>query len=522
MPPAPPEPRGFLLAQTPADATTAIVIGGLGRTRDLEFSRFHRVLWFVDAASHQPVPAGLPVSQIETVIVETLAPEQTIALVERFLRLNPRQLPALFVADAVLSTHTAAYQPLIERVHAEIEDTRRARITRQQDGFTWQKHRLLNARAYARAPFPASWAGALRGVPAFVCGAGPSLDVSIAPLAAHARTAVVFSADSALHALARHRVQADFAVSTDIAKTPEKCLPVDFTPGRVVLSSISPPAWQHATPRPPFFLSGHQLTDDWFAAHGVPRTTLAVSESCGSTALDLALHLGCDPVYLFGIDLAVDPVHPARRHQQDANPELYLNSNYDPSAQLPRVPGNYTENVPCFALGDWRALDARLAARTSPTIYNVTDRGARLRGTIVVPPDRFTLSAPTLAKESALAALPDIASATLSGGSARERRDDSPSATASADAALARLRAAGQRCVAAVPQLRAALARGGPAALANLFPETVIDPDCGRGVLGAFALKLMPHLVPPIEGDTAFWAALLDEYAELAHLAATA
>ena len=522
MPPASPEPRGLLLAQTPADATTAIVIGGLGRTRDLEFSRFQRLLWFVDAAHRQPAPAALPVSQLEIAAVETLAPEQITAVVERFLRLNPRRLPALFVTDAILATHSAAYPALIERVHAEIEDTRRARITRQQDGFTWQKHRLRNARAYAQHRLPAAWAGALRGIPAFVCGAGPSLDISIAPLAAHAQSAVIFSADSALRALARHGVQADFAVSTDVAKLPEKCLPDQLPPRRVVLSSISPPAWQDALPQPPLFISGHQLTDDWFAAQGVPRTALAASESCGSTAIDLALHLGCEPIYLFGLDLAVDPANQARRHQQDANPELYLNSNYDPGAQLPRVPGNYAEKVPCFALGDWRALDARLAARTTGKIYNVTDRGARLRGTTVVHPDHFTLSTPAFAKAPALAALPDIASASNSGGSARERRDDSPFATASTDAALARLRTAGERCVAAIPALRAALAQGGPVSLAAALREFAIDPDCGRGVLGAFALKLMPHLVPPIEGDTAFWTALLDEYSELAQLAATA
>lgn len=503
MPP-PPEPRGLLLAQTPADATTAIVIGGVGRTRDLEFSRFQRVLWFVGATHREPAPAGITANQLEIAGVETLAPEQVTALVERFLRLNPRHLPALFVADTVLATHTAAYQALIDRVHAEIEDTRRARITRQQDGFSWQKHRLLNARAYLQHRLPASWAGALRGVPAFVCGAGPSLDVSIVPLAAHAGSAVIFSADSALRALARRGLQTDFAVSTDVAKVPAKCLPDQLAPARVLLSSISPPAWQDALSQPPFFVSGHQLTDDWFAAHGVPRTALAASESCGSTAIDLALHLGCEPIYLFGIDLAVDPANQARRHQQDADPALYRQSNYDPTAQLPRVPGNYAEKVPCFALGDWRALDARLAARTSGKIYNVTDRGARLRGATLVHPDRFTCAVSSIAKETALISLAPSAPA------------------ASAEAALATLRAAGERCAKAVSPLRSALAQGGPASVAAMLREIALDPDCGRGVLGAFALKLMPHLVPPLEGDTAFWTALLDEYAELAQLAATA
>ena len=158
-----------------------------------------------------------------------------------------------------------------------------------------------------------------------------------------------------------------------------------------------PPAWQTAhAASPPLFLSGPQVTDDWLATQGVARTALAVSESCGSTALALAEHLGCSPIYLFGLDLAVDDTDPARRHQKDADPALYHASNYDPTARLPRVPGNYAATVPCFALGDWRALDARLADGPVGHVFNITDRGARLRGTTVVHPGQFNLPAPAV------------------------------------------------------------------------------------------------------------------------------
>ena len=48
----------------------------------------------------------------------------------------------------------------------------------------------------------------------------------------------------------------------------------------------------------------------------------------------------------------------------------------------------------------------------------------------------------------------------------------------------------------------------------------VIDPELIR-LLGAYELKLMPHLFPPIEGDNAFWQGLLDEFTMLAMLAAS-
>ncbi|MCX6954450.1 MAG: hypothetical protein NTV51_20040, partial [Verrucomicrobia bacterium] len=84
-------------------------------------------------------------------------------------------------------------------------------------------------------------------------------------------------------------------------------------------------------------------------------------------------------------------------------------------------------------------------------------------------------------------------------------------------AALARLRAVGAGAAQSLPALRQALATGGPAGLAAAFRPVLQDPDTGRA-LGAFALKLMPHLMPPTEGDPALWQTLLDEFAELCAL----
>jgi hypothetical protein len=492
---------GVLLDQTFAGATTCIVVGGLDGVAPRDFSHYRSLLWFVDSAAALHPPAGLARDRLKIASIEQLAAADLASALERFVRLNPRSLPSLLVTAAVAGPHADRYQAVIDEVHRHLESTQRARVTRQKDGFAWQRHILQNAPAYIRHRVPDAWAGALRGLPAFVVGAGPSLDVSIEKLAAHAGRAVIFSADSALRALARRGVAADFAVSTDAAKVPEKCLPDDLAPARVVLASVSPPSWSAALPADhSFFLSGNQLTDDWLATHGVARTAITVAESCGSTALELAHFLGCDPICLFGLDLAVDPANQARRHQQDADPALYVKSNYDPTVALPRVPGNYAETVPSFALGDWRDLDARLAARTTPQILNVNDRGARLRGTTLVHPNAFALRTPTREKSAALVAL----SAAASPGS-------------SADFALGKLRAVGTRCTQAIPNLRRALERGGPVALAAAFPPLVLDPEIGRA-LGAFALKLMPHLVPPIEGDAAFWQSLLDEFTELTAL----
>ncbi len=482
---------GFIVENQYPGATTCIIVGGLTGIDPAIFHAYRHVLWWC----HDPALAAF------TVPVERppLSHSEPGLIIERFLRRDPRHLPSLYVTA---DTTEPTYQAVVTAAHTVLESAHRTRLTRQKDGFIWQKHLLQNAPAYIRQRLPAAWAGALRGLPAFICGAGPSLDVSLPALAAAADRAVIFSADSALRALARHGVAADFAVSIDAAKVPEKCLPATHPPHRVVLASVSPPAWQTALPAAQiFFLSGPQVTDDWLATQGVPRTALAVAESCGSTALELAHHLGCDPIYLFGMDLAVDPANQARRHQAHAAPALYTQSHYDPTTRLPRVPGNYTETVPCFALGDWRELDARLAARPDSRVINVTDRGARLRGTTVVHPVNFSLPAPSNAKPTKLAAL-------------------APS-TATSTTALKHLRALGDRNQQAIPALQKAFAQGGTSALAAAFVPLVVDPENGRA-LGSFALKIMPHLVPPIEGKSEMWQTLIDEFYELARIAQNA
>ncbi len=493
---------GILFDQSVPGATTCIVVGPLGDVRDLDFARYRAVLWWIETRASKPLPPGLTATNTQIAPIENAASVDISGALERFVRLDPRHLPSLIISDALAGALSKNYDRVISAVHSMLESTHRSRMTRQKDGFTWQKHILRNAPSYVQSRLPDAWANALRGLPAIVCGSGPSLDVSINKLVAAANQAVVFSADSALRALARHGVAADFAVSIDAAKIPEKCLPPDSPPRRVVLASISPPGWQDAiSPTRRFFLSGNQLTDDWLATFGTPRTAIRAIESCGSTAIELAAFLGCDPIYLFGLDLAVDPANPARRHQHDADPGLYGKSNYDPTANLPRVPGNYADTVPCFALGDWRELDHRLAGRTAPRIFNVNDRGARLRGTTLVHPEKFFLTAAPGAKDIPLAALPGTVALPKNPG------------------ALSRLSAAGRTWQEALPGLHRELSQNGPVTLANAFRPLVLDPEYGRA-LGAFALKLMPHLVPPIEGDHTFWQTLLGEFEDLAALAA--
>ena len=66
-----------------------------------------------------------------------------------------------------------------------------------------------------------------------------------------------------------------------------------------------------------------------------------------------------------------------------------------------------------------------------------------------------------------------------------------------------------------IESLRAALAGEGSTGVAKIFRELLADREMAA-VFGAFAFKLMPHLMPPLEGNPAFWSVLVEEFAALA------
>jgi hypothetical protein len=443
-------------------ATTCIVIGQPEADLVTELARYRHVLWLTDSNSAQTVRTHRVAKSFQRVLVDELPADGIETVLTQFIGYDARHLPSLYVMNGVQDRNTTAYSTVIDAIHEAFQSHHVARVTRQKDGFTWQKHLLQNVSAFVQRRLPAAWEGALHGQPAFVCGAGPSLDVTAPRLAAIADRGVVFAADSALRALARHGISIDFAVSIDAAKQPAKCLAPDSLPERVVLASVSPPAWCDALPIDRcFFVSGRQVTEDWLATQGVVRTATAAQENCGSTALELARFLGCAPIYLFGLDLAVDSANPASRHNAAADATIYTNSGFNPAQQLPTVPGNYAARVPTFAAGDWRALDERLAEWPAGLVFNVNDRGARYRNTTLVHPDQFVPNTPTTIKNTLLAHLATLETA-------------APNAL---DTVRSKMNVVATRAAQLPSPLRAALAAKSPETVAEIFKTFLVDRD---------------------------------------------
>jgi hypothetical protein len=486
--------RGIVSAQMSPGARTCVVVGSLEQVDGLDLASYQSLLWFAREGACVPERFGVTPARLVVEPVERADSTRIGGAVDRLIQRDAVRLPSVILTEDAVGEAAGQFLPVVETILAQCESHLRARLTRQRVGFLWQTHLLANLRAYADRRVPAAWAGALQGVPAFVCGSGPSLDASAAKLAAVADRGLVLAADSALGALARLGVAVDFAVSIDATKTPEKCLRDCPPPAHLVLASVSPPEWRDAVPADRVcYVSGNQMTEQWLAEQGVYKTTMSVQGNCGITAVELAVFLGCSPIYLFGMDNAVDGKGSGRLHQQHFNTALLGDERFRATANYPKVPGNYQEEIATPFLREWRMLDTRCAELPAGSVTNVIDRGARLRNTTLLHPDDFSLAAGPSDKALRLAAL-----APLDGlGELQWRK-----------AAQAVQRAAGG-VQGKINEAWTALHRGDQARAVRLLADA-FQNAAFRSLMGNYGLKVMPHLVQP-SGSVEFWKTQIAE-----------
>jgi hypothetical protein len=155
--------------------------------------------------------------------------------------------------------------------------------------------------------------GSFQGVPAIICGAGPSLQEEIKTLRELEHKALIFAGGSAISALSHAKVLPHFALAIDPNLEEWNCLKrnsafeVPFIFGSRVLPKIfqavqgdlgyvqtfsGGPMEQMVEEE--LGLSGFEFESDG-GLPGLSVTTLAIN---------LALHMGCDPIILCGVDLA--------------------------------------------------------------------------------------------------------------------------------------------------------------------------------------------------------------------------
>lgn len=183
------------------------------------------------------------------------------------------------------------------------------REARRVLGAKYARNTLANLPAFDRTGDVSALSGLARGTPAFIAGAGPSLNANLEALArvpGLRDRALVIATDTALRPCLAAGITPDFAVAVDASEANARHLidlPANDT-WLVAEPSIDPRALAAFDGRASLWrVATH---DPWplLRALGVERGTLAVWGSVLTAAADLALRLGCDPLIFVGADLA--------------------------------------------------------------------------------------------------------------------------------------------------------------------------------------------------------------------------
>lgn len=237
---------------------------------------------------------------------------------------------------------------------------------------------LRNLGHIVRGPDVAGLRERLRGVPAIVVGAGPSLDCQIATLRHVAPRAVVIATDTAWRPLANAGIDPHIVVALDPTADNGQHLrgvPVEVPPWIVTEGSVDPPALAALAGRVAVFRVADHHPWPWLASAGLERGRLRAWGSVLTSTLDLALFCGCAPVVLVGADLSYPDGQPYCRgttHEELWSASLSQGASLGevwarvlsarPQVELPDLRGGTVLTSPhLIAFRDWiatRILDA--------------------------------------------------------------------------------------------------------------------------------------------------------------------
>ncbi len=166
---------------------------------------------------------------------------------------------------------------------------------------------LENLPAIARGGDTAALQNRFPGIPALIVGAGPSLDDQSPDVAALADRAIVIASDTALSPLRAAGIDPPLVLAVDPSEWNARHL-AGTTGNRgswlVAEGSVHPTAVDRFAGRTFFFeVSGHEPWP-WFREHGLTRGRVRAWGSVVTSAFDLALRMGCNPIVFAGLDLA--------------------------------------------------------------------------------------------------------------------------------------------------------------------------------------------------------------------------
>ena len=216
------------------------------------------------------------------------------------------EAPPLIVNPAIARIRpeaTYGARTLVERLQFNAKANANAR---RQFGARYLLNTLRNLPALASEGDVATLSGAAAGVPAIVVAAGPSLDGNLEGLRAVRDRAVIIAVDTALRPLLAAGIAPHLVIGVDPGESNVRHLS-DLPPCPdtylVAEASLGPPAVEPFRGRTFLFSVSNHEPWPWLCAHGAGRGGLRAWGSVLTSAFDLALTMGCDPIVFAGADL---------------------------------------------------------------------------------------------------------------------------------------------------------------------------------------------------------------------------
>src|SRR5262245_8545040 len=246
------------------------------------------------------------------------------------------------------------------------------------------------------------------GLPAVVVAAGPSLDRNLAELRAAADRVLVIAVDTAARPLLAAGIRPQLVVAVDPSELNARHLrqlPDVRGMWLVAEGSLDPAVLAQFAGRTFTFRVSQHHPWPWLASHDASRGSLQAWGSVLTTAFDLALHVGADPVAFVGADLAYTDGQLYCRntvYETDWRHLTTLEERADAFRDYIRTQGESTEQgvagesaltAPRFLhFRDWLVSRSHTA---SARIVNATGRGI-LRGGRIEQTSLASLALPTV------------------------------------------------------------------------------------------------------------------------------
>jgi hypothetical protein len=214
------------------------------------------------------------------------------------------------VLQRIRPAAVAAARAVADRIRFDAANNAEAR---RQQGARYVLNTLRNLRAIAEEPGAAELFGAAPQRPAIIAAAGPSLDAALASLQQAQHSALIIAVDTALRPLLQAGIAPHLVVAVDPSEANGRHLldlPECAATHLVAEASIDPLALRAFRGRSFVFAVSDHEPWPWLSSIGRRPARLRAWGSVLTTAFDLAVNMGCNPIAFVGADLAYSGARP--------------------------------------------------------------------------------------------------------------------------------------------------------------------------------------------------------------------